>query len=84
MQTKLTLKLSGDVIADIKAYAAEQGQSVSKLAENFFRSLVRSKSKALSSHKATPLVAELSGIFKTRKNIDAREEYTKYLIKKYK
>ena len=39
MDKKLTLKLSEDVIENVKRYADTHGTSVSKLAEAFFESL---------------------------------------------
>lgn len=43
MKKKLTLRMDADVIERAKAYAAERGESVSKLVENYFAALTTSE-----------------------------------------
>ncbi len=81
MQTKLTLKLDKDVIADAKDYAARNGRSLSQMVEGFFKSLVE-KRKAKKS-KPRSIVAELSGILKGPIPENWKEERTEYLMRKY-
>ena len=81
MDTKLTLKLEDSVINRAKVYASSHRQSLSKLVENFFRSLTE-KERA-NEEKIPPTVKSLAGIIKSRKKINAEKEYTDYLIEKY-
>lgn len=81
MQTKLTLKLDDEIIRLTKEYGKEKNESLSKLVEDFFRSLTTIKS---ASHKYSPLVEELSGVISVEsiESID-ENEYTIFLEKKY-
>ena len=78
MDSKLTLKMDSNVIGSIKEYAANNGKSISKIVEDFFRSLTSPKKQ---NDNISPLVKELSGIIseKDLQNLD----YTDYLEKKY-
>ncbi|MFA6938511.1 MAG: DUF6364 family protein [Treponema sp.] len=78
MDSKLTLKMDSTVIGSIKEYAANNGKSISKIVEDFFRSLTSPKKQ---NDNISPLVKELSGIIseKDLQNLD----YTDYLEKKY-
>jgi hypothetical protein len=58
METKLTLKLDQGVIRSAKKYAESKNKSLSKLVENFFKTLVY-EDKPLK--KYPPLVMKLSG-----------------------
>ena len=82
MNTKLTLKLEDSVIHKAKVYARSHRQSLSKLVENFFRSLT--EKEKMNEEKIPPTVKSLAGIIKSKKKIDAEKEYTDYLIKKYR
>ncbi len=81
MNTKLTLKLEEGVIEKAKKYAHNNRQSLSKLVEKFFQSLVEDDPK----HKTSmsPTVKSLAGILKEKKELNIEEEYTDYLEKKY-
>ncbi|ACO04783.1 MAG TPA: antitoxin [Persephonella sp.] len=76
MKTKLTLRMEKDVIEKIKEVSKEKGISVSKLIENFFKTLTKEEEENL-----TPTVKKLKGILKN-KEID-EDEYRKYLEDKY-
>lgn len=82
MDTKLTLKLEDRVINKAKIYARSHKQSLSKLVENFFRSLTEKERE--NEEKIPPTVKSLAGIIKSKKKVDAEKEYTDYLIEKYK
>jgi hypothetical protein len=78
MDTKLTLKLDATVIQAAKAYANEQGRSLSKMVEDYFRQIV---SERKSKKQYSPLVEELSGVISDNDldNLD----YVRYLEQKY-
>jgi hypothetical protein len=81
MASKLTLSLNQVVIQKAKEYALKNHTSLSLLVENYFRFLTKH-----STNKSTlsPIVEELSGVIKLPENIDIKEEYTDFLIEKYK
>ena len=81
MNTKLTLKLDGDVIEDAKEYAKSRKTSLSVLIENYLQKLTSDKK---AKHRITPLVKSLSGIVNLPKAHDEKDVYTNYLIDKYK
>ncbi len=82
MATKLTLSLKQDVILKAKQYATQHKTSLSVLVENYFRFLTE-KNKP-ENKTISPLVEELSGIINLPDKFDQKEEYTNYLIEKYK
>lgn len=78
METKLTLKLDKSVIQSVKHYAKKNKRSVSRLAEDYFRTLIDDTQPK---KRYSPLVEELSGIV-TEKNT-SQADYISYLEKKY-
>lgn len=83
METKLTLKLDAAAIARAKQYAEKhKGESLSKLVENYFRSLT--KDAAASRATGHPIVSSLAGVAAKTKGKNAKVEYTKYLEEKYR
>jgi hypothetical protein len=83
MDTKLTLKLDKDIIKQAKTYAQNKQQSLSALVENYFRFLL-DQEQTSSMSEISPVVRELSGIIQLDDEIDIHEEYTDYLLKKYR
>lgn len=81
MDKKLTLSLNGNIIEDAKRYAKSNNTSLSKLIESYLDSLTRKEGKEV---EITPLVKSLSGVISIEENFDEKEEYTQYLIEKYK
>ncbi len=79
MDTKLTLKLDGEIIEQAKAYAKKKNTSLSKLIESYLGLLVDPNEK----HEVTPLVKSLSGVINLPKDYDNKEEYKKHLLNKY-
>jgi len=79
MDAKLTLKLDNKAIKDAKVYAKKNRESLSKIVENYFRSLSHKAKKK----KASPIVSELAGPLKGVKVKDYKEEYADYLVRKY-
>ena len=83
MDTKLTLKLDHDIIERVKIYAQQQQQSLSALVERYFRYLLDQEHPRTVS-QISPTVKELSGIIQLDPDLDAQEEYTTYLLEKYR
>ncbi|MCL9980375.1 MAG: DUF6364 family protein [Bacteroidia bacterium] len=81
MDTKLTLKLSQEVIEKAKEYAKFNQVSLSKLIENYLENIT---SKMEQPYEITPLVRSLSGVIKENSRDDHKQEYAKYLEEKYK
>lgn len=81
MDTKLTLKLNGDVIEKAKEYAKAKKISLSDLIENYLLKLTNDKDN---NNTITPLVKSLSGVISLPEDYDAKKDYTDYLSNKYK
>lgn len=81
MDKKLTLSLNEEVIERAKLYAKQNKISLSKLIESYLRAIVENRTKEL---EITPLVKSLSGVIELPTNFNIRDEYTDYLIEKYK
>jgi hypothetical protein len=84
MESKLTLKLATGSINRAKRYVhRRKGHSLSKLVEHYFDSLtiddIKSKPNPL-----PPIVSGLAGIAKRNRLKNMKDEYTDYLIEKYK
>lgn len=79
MSTKLTLTIQKEVIEDAKAFAKEQGKSLSQIIENYLKSLsVETKQRELS-----PNVKKLVGVLKLPKDFDYKKELSDALAEKY-
>jgi len=81
MDKKLTLSLSEKVIENAKSYAKENQISLSRLIENYLRSITDNETEEIS---ITPLVKKLSGVIQLPNDFDIRENYIDYLVEKYK
>ena len=86
MSTKLTLSISDkNLIEEAKQYAKEQDLSLSRIIEDYLKSLT-SRRKVGNSKNLTisPIVESLVGIIKTgEKEIDYKKERLDRLEKKY-
>jgi len=80
MDTKLTLKLSEDVIERAKKYAKMHKVSVSKLIESYLDSVTKQENKRID---ITPLVEDLSGVMEVP-DVEYKKSYGDYLEEKYK
>jgi hypothetical protein len=84
MESKLTLKLDSGAISRAKRYIhLHKGFSLSKLVENYFNSLTKRQSEA-KNNRLPPIVSGLAGVAKKSKAFNFKDDYSKYLIKKYK
>lgn len=81
MDKKLTLSLNKNVIENAKVYAKKNKISLSKLIESYLRSISENKTNNI---EITPLVESLIGVIELPSKDDLREDYTDYLIEKYK
>ena len=81
MNKKLTLSLNEGVIENAKLFAKKNKISLSKLIESYLQSIVENRTKEL---EITPLVKSLSGVIELPTNFNIRDEYTSYLIEKYR
>jgi hypothetical protein len=79
MDTKLTLKLNGNIIEQAKTYAKKKNTSLSKLIESYLGLLVDPSEN----QEVTPLVKSLSGVINLPKNTDIKKEFKKHLTSKY-
>jgi len=82
MEAKLTLKLDATTIDRAKRYVVKRkGSSLSKLVENYFKSLTREQDMDMA---IPPIVSSLAGVAGKTKGKDVKLEYTEYLEKKYR
>ena len=84
METKLTLRLSSSVIERAKIYARTQQISLSKMIESYLASLTMENGDNDDIESITPLVESLSGVINLPPDYNYKNEYTDYLIEKYK
>ncbi|TVZ28135.1 hypothetical protein JM83_3241 [Gillisia sp. Hel_I_86] len=82
MDKKLTLSLNDNIIETAKHYAKSNNISLSKLIESYLSSLTKKKHKK--ENQITPLVESLSGVISIDDDFDVKDDYTQYLIEKYK
>ncbi|MEZ5042455.1 MAG: DUF6364 family protein [Saprospiraceae bacterium] len=82
MNTKLTLSLSKEVIEEAKEYAKNHNVSLSFLVENYLLKIISDYQEKIESRGS--IVNELSGIINLDEAYDYKEDYTNYLIEKYK
>ncbi|MBP6290039.1 MAG: hypothetical protein KA407_00210 [Spirochaetes bacterium] len=80
MNKKLTLNINKNVIKRAKSYAATRHISLSKLVENYLKSISDLSSDT---QVITPLTQELSKIVKNKVNIDFKKAKEDYLISKH-
>ena len=81
MDNKLTLSLDKVIIEKAKIYAKKNQVSLSRLIESYLATLI---SKTKSKNDITPLVKSLSGVITLDNKADIRNDYTDFLIEKYK
>ncbi len=83
METKLTLKLDQEVIEKAKKYASDKKLSLSKLIENYLNSLTSDKKNNIEI-EISPFVKSLATGSKIPAKYDHKQEYSNYLVEKYK
>jgi len=80
MDTKLTLKLNQDVIKKAKEYASGQNLSLSRIVENYLRSLTNEKGN--DDFQISPFIKSMTTGKKIPADLDLKE-YSDHLLKKY-
>lgn len=81
MITKLTLRLDNALIRQAKKTAQSKGVSLSRMVEDYFRSLTIQEKQGI---KASPILSEISGILSDETGTKKpKEEYRKRLEEKY-
>ena len=80
MDTKLTLKLSSEVIARAKLYSKKRGVSLSKLIETYLDSISGKEERELN---ITPLIERLSGVIELPDNYDYKKKRADDLERKH-
>ncbi len=80
MDTKLTLKLSAEVITRAKLYAKKRHISLSRLIESYLDSISGEEEEGLTT---TPLIERLSGVIGLPEDFDYRKERGESLERKY-
>ena len=81
MNTKLTLTLEKDVIAEAKEYAKEKGISLSEMVENYFVLLTRASQSAEMELSST--VKSLKGAFTAPDDFDYKSVLREQIAKKH-
>lgn len=82
MNTKLTLSIDSTIIDEAKKFAKANGQSLSKVVENYLKSLINQKDKS-DSMLETPISNSFIGVFETKEDYNYKEALSDELAKKY-
>lgn len=82
MSTKLTLRLDNRVIEKAKKKARKKGVSLSRMVEDYFKSVAEIEQNEV---RESPVLYEIAGVLtgKTRAE-KAKSEYRKHLSEKYR
>ena len=82
MSTKLTLRLDNELIKQAKKTARAKGVSLSRIVEDYFRSLAVRKERMT---PESPVLSEITGVLSTGAiSKKPRAEYRKHLEEKYR
>ncbi len=85
METELILKLDGDFVERIKAYAAKNKISLSHLFEARMAELISEKKKmTIEDLEISPFVRSMSAGVSIPADYDVKQAYRDYIIEKYK
>lgn len=82
MDTKLTLKLNQEIIEKAKVYASEKKISLSRVVENYLKSLTSENKE--DNFEISSFVKSLSSEIKIDVDYDYKNDRADYLEKKYK
>ena len=80
MNTKLTLSIEEEIIIKAKAFAKDNGKSLSQLIENYLSALVNHSSQV---DEEPSVLYSLKGSFKDKDLIDYKQQLKGVLGKKY-
>jgi hypothetical protein len=85
MDTKLTLKLDKEVIAEAKVYAASQKKSLSRLIEGYLQSLVsQHRNESATEIELSPFVKSIASGINIPADLDYKTKYLDRVAEKYK
>ncbi|RXG32428.1 DUF6364 family protein [Leeuwenhoekiella marinoflava] len=82
MDTKLTLKLNQRIIEKAKEYASNKNMSLSRIVEAYLQSLTTENDS--SEFEISPFVKSIATGTEIPADLDYKNEYADYLMKKYK
>ena len=82
MDTKLTLKLNQQIIEKAKKYASDKKLSLSRIIESYLQSLTSEDNK--DDFEISPFIKSIATGNKIPTDLDYKNEYSDYLIEKYK
>ena len=82
MDTKLTLKLNQQIIENAKKYASSKKLSLSRIIESYLQSLTSEENK--DEFEISPFIKSIATGNKIPTDLDYKNEYSDYLIEKYK
>ncbi len=83
MQTKLTIRLEQELIAQAKIYAKQSGKSLSQLIADYFVQLQAQPTPSETAKTLPPITAQLCGVLQQADIADDRQDYRDYLAAKY-
>jgi hypothetical protein len=81
METKLTLRLSKEIIEQVKIYALKRQRSLSSITEDLYKQLLIEKQEILK-EISTPIAKKYKGILRNRE-IDEESLKLEYLKEKH-
>ncbi len=82
MSTKLTLRLDDTVIKKAKKKARTKGVSLSRMVEDYFKSVAEMEQHEV---RETPVLYEIAGVLAGKNRAKkAKTEYRKHLSEKYR
>jgi hypothetical protein len=85
MQTKLTLSIDKTVISRAKTFARGRKKSLSKIIEDYLKSLsVPNESDESTISSLPPISKSLAGILKGKPEVDYKSTMADYLVRKHK
>lgn len=82
MSKKLTLTIDEGVIEKAKQYAKQKNRSLSKIIENYLKTLTTSDQKITES-KSSPIVKSLRGSFSAPEDFDYKKDLQEILSEKH-
>lgn len=82
MNTKLTLKLNQQIIENAKKYASNKKLSLSKIIESYLQSLT--SEEITDDFEISPFIKSIATGTKIPTDLDYKNEYSDYLMEKYK
>ena len=84
MNTKLTLSIDDKVIERAKSYARGKNKSLSRIIEDYLKSLPQSGNSIDIFTEIPPETKSLGGILKGKPEIDFKNDISDYMLRKHK